>query len=69
MHCSHCGEQLSNNASTCTRCGADLSADARLHSLLVTISFAAISLVVVSIIIFFVLFWHESQIGIVSLPN
>ena len=64
MHCSHCGAHLANNASNCSRCGADLSASARLHSLLVTIVFAAISIVVVSVIISLVLFWHQSQIAV-----
>ena len=62
MHCSHCGENLTDGAIECTRCGADLSARARRHSMLVTLAFAVVSIAVVAIIVCLVLHWHESQV-------
>lgn len=62
MHCRSCGEDLPDGTSTCTRCGADLTSASRRRFALTTLVFAILATAVVSLVVFAVLWWHESQL-------
>ncbi|MBR3225179.1 MAG: hypothetical protein IKF78_07650 [Atopobiaceae bacterium] len=53
---------MPDGASTCTRCGADLSSASRLRFALTTLAFAVIAVAFISLLIYLVLWWHESQL-------
>ncbi|MEE1159500.1 MAG: zinc ribbon domain-containing protein [Atopobiaceae bacterium] len=62
MQCTYCGKELEDGTITCERCGADLSTDALTRRIVHTILYAAIMLVCISLLIYLVLYWHETQV-------
>lgn len=62
MRCLYCGQELEPNATTCGRCGADLSSGKLMRSLVKTLLLAAVSITVIAVIIYVILYWHETQV-------
>lgn len=62
MRCVQCGRELEDGITTCTRCGADLSPQTRVHALVITVVYTAISIVLIAAIVYVVLYWHEAQV-------
>lgn len=62
MRCFHCGQNLPNPEAACPRCGACNDTSTRKHELLVSVALVLIALVVVGIIAFVVLTWHDAQL-------
>lgn len=61
MRCSCCGQKLDDGATTCTRCAADLTHAAKRRRLVISVVYATIAIVLVALLIFVVLSWHEAQ--------
>ena len=62
MRCPYCGHKLNKTTDTCTRCGSDTSAAAVRHDVLVTVVYALIVLVLLSLLIYVGLTWHDTQL-------
>lgn len=62
MRCPCCGHRLSEETDVCTRCGSDISTTTIRHDVLVTVIYAIIVLVLLSLFIYVGLAWHDSQL-------
>ena len=62
MRCPYCGHRLNKTADTCTRCGSDISATAFRHDVLITVAYALVVLVLLSLFIYIGLSWHDTQL-------
>ena len=63
MHCPCCTQELDAGARRCSRCGADLTPQARRHRLTVTIAYALVAILAVAFICYAVLYWHATQLS------
>ena len=61
MRCTYCGYSLQGDEDTCPRCQGDLSSSTRLRAHLGTLLMVAIATVIVSLLAFAVLHWHDTQ--------
>lgn len=62
MLCPYCGHKLSKASNTCTRCGSAIDSAAVRHDVLVTVAYALIVLILLSLFIYVGLTWHDSQL-------
>ena len=62
MRCPYCGHSLKKPTGTCTRCGSDISTESIRHDVLVTVVYALIVLILLSLFIYVGLAWHDTQL-------
>ena len=62
MRCPHCGQILNDGLTTCTRCQGDLSPASRRKDVLVSLAVAIVGIVIIAILAYVVLNWHEMQL-------
>ena len=62
MRCPCCGHKLSKATDVCSRCGSDIRATTLRHDVLVTVIYALVVLVLLSLFIYIGLAWHDSQL-------
>ena len=62
MRCPLCGYVLSEQHDVCPRCGADLTHKASIRRIVISLALVVCSLLVVGLLTYWVLTWHNAQL-------